>query len=93
MLTLERIQELQSGDVDLKGRILLHFGNEYDTCDHTFNVTDYEFACKEYETLYGQYFDTVTGFVLKVTEGDIDELWVTDSSIPYDLQCEYYRLF
>jgi hypothetical protein len=94
MLTLERINLLQSGDIELtKNKRLFQFDEEYDTCNNTFNSDDYNIAIKEYESLYEMYYNDITGFVILLHDGDIDEVWITNSLIPYDLQTEYVRLF
>ena len=101
MLTLERIQELQSGEFnELESTRLLQFNDDddYFSCNNTFFVDDFEQFVTEFAALliaseYIEDEEEVTGLVLKLTEGDIDELWFTLSSIPYDLKCEYYRLF
>jgi hypothetical protein len=101
MLTLERIQMLQSGEFnELESTRLLNLDEDdsYFSCNNTFFVDDFDSFVNEFSNLliaseYIEDEEEVTGLVLKLTEGDIDELWFTLSSIPYDLKCEYYRLF
>jgi len=101
MLTLERIQELQSGDfIELEATNLLQFNDDddYFSCNNTFYTDDFDSFVTEFAALliaseYIEDEEEVTGLVLKLQDGDIDELWFTMSSIPYDLQCEYYKLF
>ena len=100
MLTLERIEMLQSGEFEeLESTTLLNLDeDDYFSCNNTFYTDDFEQFVTEFAALLiaSEYMwdeEEVTGLVLRLTEGDIDELWFTLSSIPYDLKCEYYRLF
>jgi hypothetical protein len=97
MLTLERIQMLQSDDCELtESKQLSEFGEEYDTCCNTFLTDDYDIMLQENESLllnFVEDVENVTGFVLLIVDGGIDELWFTTSSIPYDLNVTYWRLY
>ena len=100
MLTLERIEELHSGEfLELPVTKLLNLDDDdYFSCNQVFNTNNFEDYVKEFEELlisseYIMDIEEVTGIVVKLTEGDIDELWFTLRSRPYDLNTEYTRLF
>lgn len=36
--------------------------------------------------------DSIEGVIIKLYEGEIEEMWVTDSQLTYDLSTTYYRV-
>lgn len=68
--------------------------DELDSDEYAFIQTDYELtdAVEQYATVLrkaGYGADDVTGMVQKIGNAEIDELWVTDSSRPYEIHCRY----
>lgn len=60
-------------------------GEKYETAFESYQIPDYIL-----ETVPEHYRSSITGAVWALDYGEIDEVWLTDSSRPYDLRAVYF---
>lgn len=96
MLTLERVNELKNGSVEMVCSRLNKLNNDnYVLCGNTFHVNDFDEMLKCYGSLTTAYddIDNISGYVILLIDGEICELWYTTTLVPYDINTYYYKIF
>lgn len=60
-------------------------GEEYETAFESYQIPDYIL-----EMVPGHYRPSITGAVWILEDGEVGEVWLTNSSRPYDLRTTYF---